>query len=169
MLRACLIGGLLLAGCPKDEADSGAGDAGSISGGDAGEPRIVLGTGTERFAPIPETDADLGLVHGPQGGWHVDVAVQLYALEPDGLLLRYEIHDAATGEDLGMPLSFRLQRRFVEVEGDHFVRVGDRAIFDIMSDSEVLGRTVEIGVTAETPAGAMAEDSRIVTVVPMTM
>jgi hypothetical protein len=168
MLRASLLLVILaLAGCPKEDVPSG--DAGppddAGAPGDAAAARLVLGTGTDVFTPIPETGAELGLVYGPQGGWHLDAAVQLYGLEPDGLLLGYEIHDATTGENLGMPLTFRLQRRFVEQEGDHWVRVGDRAIFDIMSDAEVLGRVVELRATATRPEGTMAADARVLTVV----
>jgi hypothetical protein len=156
---------LFVVGCPKEDIpsdDAGPGSDGGVPGGAA---RVVLGTGAERFTDIPTTGAELRLVYGPQGGWHLDAAVRLYGLEPDGLLLSYQIHDASTRENLGMPLSFRLQRRFVEEEGDHWVRVGDRAIFDIASDTEVLGRVVELRATAMRPEGTTAEDARVVTVI----
>lgn len=36
------------------------------------EPQVVLGTGLQPVVPLEE-GAELLLVHGPQGGWHVDV------------------------------------------------------------------------------------------------
>jgi hypothetical protein len=166
MLRASLLVVILfLAGCPKEEVPNGDAGPGSDGGVPGGAARVVLGTGAETFTDIPTTGAELRLVYGPQGGWHLDAAVRLYDLEPDGLLLSYQIHDATTRENLGMPLSFRLQRRFVEEEGDHWVRVGDRAIFDIASDTEVLGRVVELRATAMRPEGTTAEDARVLTVI----
>lgn len=39
-------------------------------------PTITIGTGDVAFVPLAEGD-EVVMVHGPQGGWHVDVAARI--------------------------------------------------------------------------------------------
>src|SRR5688500_8056715 len=97
-----LIAIALAIGCGEED---GATDAGTTSdatrGVDSGMPggsgRLELGTGTTAFQEIGGTSPTLDLVHGPQGGWHVDLAVRIYVADPEGMILAYEGRDPATG------------------------------------------------------------------------
>jgi hypothetical protein len=150
-----------------DGADAGAGtgtDAGPR--GDAGgsdTARVELGTGRTSFVEIPESGAELELIAGPQGGWHIDVTARLYDLAIDGMLLTYEI--TRDGTVISMPRQFMLREAIVVREGDHWLRAGDFVPFEITQPSDVAGDTVTVRVIAEATDGARAEDERSVTIV----
>ena len=74
---------------------------------------------------------DVELVNGPQGGWHVDVTMRIYGLDPQELTMRIEGYDAATDESIGIPIERVLTERRVQPEDDHWLRVGDQLIFAI--------------------------------------
>jgi len=131
---------------------------------DAGSRRIELGTGTSAFVAIAE-GARLELIHGPQGGWHVDTTCRLYGLEPDGLVLSYQAIQPSDGSVVSLPVEVVLRRTRVVPEGDHFLRAGDRTIFDIEGPGEVVGATVELVVRATPTTGEPLEDRRVITVV----
>ncbi|MEM9193624.1 MAG: hypothetical protein AAGF12_30900 [Myxococcota bacterium] len=124
---------------------------------------VEVGLGISDFQPIMAgTEAEL--VFGPQGGWHIDVAARVYGLAPDQLVLTYEMFNDQ-GTAISEPLSFRLSPRRVIDAGDHFIRLGDRAVFDIDAEDEVLGSTIEIRAAVETENGTVAEDRRMVRVI----
>src|SRR5688500_751925 len=79
--------------------------------------RVELGTGEVAFESIPESGATLELVHGPQGGYHLVVAIRVWELVPDRLSIVYEVE--RPGGELLARTPFVLDRaRFVR-EGDH--------------------------------------------------
>jgi len=152
---------VLCVGCPTDP-DPGETDAGPRPDGAAGG-HIEIGTGAVVFAPMAD-GAPWELVAGPQGGWHLEVSVALYGLEPEGLDLSYEIR-TESGAVLTMPLTYALTRRRVLEEPGRFVRLGDRAIFDIGAPEEVVGLGVVVEASALTPEGIVHTDARRATVV----
>lgn len=163
--------GLLALGCGGGDSSSDAGfdagepDAGPFEG-DAGPggPRVVLGTGTTGFVPIPLTGApEMDLIRGPQGGWHVHASVRLHELDIDGLVLTYEIQDA-DGVARNFPSEIVLSERRLMREGDHWLRVGDRVIFDITEPAEVEGSVMRLRAIADPPGGDPVEDERTVTI-----
>ena len=162
-LRTFLLftGVVVAVGCGgTDEPDN---DAGGI---DSGPPpgRVELGVGRSVVGPFPP-DGRLPIVYGVQGGYHVDVGVRLYELDPMDLELLYELVDVATSESLGSRRLILTVRRVV-AEDDHWVRAGDQVIFStITSPSEVDGAQVIIRVTATPVEGAAAMDERTVTIV----
>ncbi len=102
-------------------------------------PSLELGTGLEAFVPIPDEGAELELVHGPQGGWHVHLSLRARGIAPTGLI--YEITRLSDGELVCMlPLGVR-EGTFVERDGA-LERVGDFAIFSISSAEEIAGEDV---------------------------
>lgn len=42
-------------------------------------PAVAVGTGVDRFEPLAE-DADVDVINGPQGGWHVLGAVRTWGM-----------------------------------------------------------------------------------------
>ena len=136
------------AGVLDAAADSGAdagGDSGADSGPrpDAGEARVELGLGIVEFNAA-EDGADAELVAGPQGGWHVDVALRFFDLEPDGALLTLQGFDAASGDPLTVPIARRLTRTRVRRVDDHWLRLGDQMVFDVADPAEVTDRDVRL-------------------------
>src|SRR5689334_1921019 len=62
---------IAVAGCGDPPAeDTAAPDDGCAL---AGEPTLVIGTGESAFEPVEDS---VELVHGPQGGYHVYVALE---------------------------------------------------------------------------------------------
>jgi hypothetical protein len=49
------------------------------------EPTLAIGGGVSRFEPLREGDT-LELVHGPQGGYHVEIGLRATGLAADDLL-----------------------------------------------------------------------------------
>jgi hypothetical protein len=129
-----------------------------------GPARLELGVGTTRFEALAEGGA-VELVLGPQGGWHVDLTARGENLLPDGLTLRYEVRDDARPTPWNHPVTASLNARRVLADGGGWVRVGDRAVFDIRAAGEVTGLRVRVTVRAERGGAVVAEDSRTVRVV----
>ena len=159
----CLV--LALAACGDDAPppdDTTPRDAGELDLG--GPPRVEIGTGVTEFVEVAD-GADVELVNGPQGGWHVDVAMRLYSVDPQELTMRIEGYDAATDMAIGVPIERTLTERRVQREGDHWLRVGDQLIFAIEAPEEVVGSDVRIEARIVTPEGVSAEAQKVVHVV----
>ncbi len=83
---------------PPPPADTDLGQTGSpadTSDPCAGELGLEIGTGTETFSAL-DAQQDIPIVHGPQGGYHLDLAVRVCGFDPviDAHLV---VIDAATG------------------------------------------------------------------------
>jgi hypothetical protein len=130
----------------------------------SGPARVELGAGTTRFEPLVE-GGPIELVFGPQGGWHVDLTVRAVNLAPDGITLRYEVRDDTRAVPWNFPVSASLNARRVVLDGEGWVRVGDRAVFDVRAASEVEGRVLQVTVRAERGGVVVAEDRRTLRVV----
>lgn len=117
--------------------------------------RIEIGTGLTEFIEVPD-GGDTELVAGPQGGWHVDIALRLYDLEPEGLFLRIEGEDADTAERVAIPIERVLTARRVRPQGDHLLRLGDQLVMTITMPSEVVDRDIRIRLVAR-PEGVSGE------------
>lgn len=140
-----------------------AGCVGPSTTGGGATPSITLGTGATSFEQLPASGAQLELISGPQGGWHLNVSARFTGLEPDGLQLSYEVR--RVGETT--PISFRavsaLTRRSVrETEPGVFDRLGDRAVLNISGPAAVANSDVEVTVTAQASNGAGAADTRTI-------
>ena len=129
-------------------------DAGSPTD-DAGSPSVILGLGVVDFTPANDGD-DAELVAGPQGGWHVDVALQLFNVEPDGSLLTLQGFDADSGDALSVPIARRLTRTRVRRVSDYWLRLGDQMVFNVADPLEVTGRDVRITATLEEADGRVS-------------
>ncbi|MCP4872514.1 MAG: hypothetical protein GY898_27815 [Proteobacteria bacterium] len=123
---------LLSSGCPGPSASDG-------------DPWIELGVGRQAWEPFGE---DAELVFGSQGGWHVDLALRFGGWEPDELALEYLAVDVETDEQVSYLTTAVLSEASVLVGDDAWERVGDRVVFEIESDDEVLGRAVRFEVVA---------------------
>ncbi|MBW2464917.1 MAG: hypothetical protein JRH11_24925 [Deltaproteobacteria bacterium] len=156
-------------GCPDDTApadaaaDSGPADAFRSDGG--GVARVELGTGLANFVDIPATGADLELIAGPQGGWHLEATARLYELTVEGLLLSYRIERGGTV--ISMPVEFGLSERRLTRDGDRWLRAGDQVRFEITEPADVVGDVVELIVIANPTDGEPVTDSRAVTVIDL--
>ena len=60
-----------------------------------GAPSLAVGTGEDRFVPLSEGDP-IAIVHGMQGGWHVEVAGLISGVRPE-----IEVHATLTAPGLG--------------------------------------------------------------------
>jgi hypothetical protein len=144
---------ILLSACGATVAP----DAGSAP--DAGGPRVELGTGTSAFVPIPESGAELELVAGSQGGFHVDLTARLWELEIDGLLVSYEAVPVGGTTPISVPTEVELNTSRVVPEGDHFLRAGDFLQLEVSGPADVVGMELEIRVRAACVGGGVAEDT----------
>ena len=108
------------------------------------EPSLTLGTGLTAFQPLEDGD-EVALIYGPQGGWHVDVALRTTGIDADGLVLRTGAF--LDGTPLAYPLESELREDWVLPLEDGWERLGDRVVFDIAADTDVLDSEVELWVS----------------------
>lgn len=119
-------------------------------------PWAEIGTGLMAYETLPEEDATLELVFGPQGGWHVHLSMRVHDFEPTGLT--YEVTRVRDGRVVALlPIGVR-EGTFVR-RGDAIERVGDFAIFDITDPAEVTGEEVLVRATLYDASTRSIEDS----------
>ena len=182
MSRSLLLIALAFAmtGCPGDDDsfDAGGVDAPGMDapgvdaprvdapGVDVGPvaPRVEIGTGLTEFIDVAD-GADVELVAGPQGGWHVDVALRLYGMDPMDMRLRIEGRNDATGDVVTVPVERILTNRRVRDMGDHYLRLGDQTVFMVLGPEEATDIDLRIDVTATPVEGEGASAQKIVHIV----
>lgn len=142
----------------------------SLSACDEGErpvvadPWLELGSGLSEFVQVSDGDT-LPLVYGIQGGWHVDTAARLGGIDLDGAFLTYDAFDPDSGELLNYSYEATLSEALLLEQEDGWLRLGDRVVFDVASDTDVLDRTIRIEATLTDAAGNTWQDTRTVVVV----
>ena len=142
-------------------ADSGVVMANDDSG-TAVAASIELGAGLTAFRGLPAAGDSVELVAGPQGGWHIDLAVIVRGFEPENLTLTYS---ATTSARSFAEVAYEVVNgRKFQPSLDGFVRPGDRVVFDIGSPAEAIGENVTIAVRL-TADSLNLTDHRQVTVV----
>ncbi len=129
---------------------------------DTGPPWLELGAGLGSFRSLAEGDS-IELVHGAQGGWHIDLALRFGGFGPDGVHLSYSGADPESGAQLSFVTEALLQERLVRPTDDGWERVGDRLVFDIADATEVIDRELRVEVTVSLDSEQWA-DSRTVLV-----
>lgn len=161
-LALALVVGAIAAGCeaaPRTDAghDASGPDA---RGPDAGAV-LEIGTGEQGFEPLGDPP-EVELVHGPQGGWHLTMAMRVWQLVPAGL--RWQVHRVDDGRvlaDLGLDAR---PGSYVPVDGA-LVRAGDILILGIDGPSEVVDRDVRLDAYVRAATGEAAAQSVTVRVV----
>lgn len=124
-----------------------------------GDPWVELGTGTSAWEPIDDGDS-VSLVHGPQGGWHVDATLWFGGFGPAGVTVAYE----AVNTDAER-VSFVTRAEFIEAnvleadEGWH--RVGDRIVFEISEPEQVIDTELILRVTAALGDQTWSDERRV--------
>ncbi len=135
---------------------------GVVAGEDAAvgtnEPRVTLGTGTSSFVPIADSGAELELVAGTQGGFHVDVTARIWDLDVEGALLGYEAIPVGSTTPISVPTEIELTSTRVVREGDHWLRAGDFLRMNVSGPSGVVGMELELRVRVIDTSGESAED-----------
>jgi hypothetical protein len=145
--------------------------AGACGDGDAPDPvgsgslaSLELGTGRTTFVPL-QAGAPIELVHGPQGGYHLDLTLRLWSDAPEGVILDYEVRRAGEVALVSVSTQYVVEEARLLREGDHWLRLGDRAILAIADPADLVGDAVEILVRGNAGSGEAASDMRAATVV----
>lgn len=163
---------LACSGCPSDDdvpvdaADVDVPRTDVGAGVDASVGRIEIGTGLTDFIEV-EDGGDVELVMGPQGGWHVDVALRLYDLDPMDMQLTIEGFDITDDESATIQIERLLTLRRVREEDDHYLRVGDQLVFTVADGSQAEGRDIRIEVQATQADGGVGRASKVIHVVDL--
>ena len=182
----------MIVACPSDD-DAGSFDAGASDGGasrdastshDAGErdasassdattfdapstpgASLAIGAGLTAYEPIDD-GAELALVMGPQGGYHVDITFRSCGIVPMDARLRVDGFDAETGREVAFEIDRILTERRVRIEEDGcWTRVGDLLVFDVSMPSEIVGREVRVEARVVAEDGTTASTTRTIRVV----
>lgn len=113
--------------------------------GDAPAPLACAGADAGALACVsvrvrtPTTE----LVHGPQGGWHIDVAAAFAGIDPSGLTLEYTARRADDEALLGA-VEYRITPRLLTMEGDAFVHDDDLLVLEILAPGEIVGADLDV-------------------------
>lgn len=146
----------LTSGCGGEEFEN------STPSPDA-EPWLELGAGLYAYENLEDGDT-IELVHGFQGGWHVDMAIRFGDLGPSGIHLTYQATDSTNGDLISYITETTLRENQVQSYEEGWERSGDRIVFDIGSAQEVIGRDLQLHVTARL-GDVSLEDTRRATIV----
>jgi hypothetical protein len=127
-------------------------------------PRVQIGTGTSAFVELPASGGLIELVHGPQGGYHVELAARIWGLDPEALRITYRVVRRSDGVVLSATPYVLSPARVVQ-EGDHLLRTGDIAVLDVAGPMDVVSEDIELTLIARARDGNEASDTRVATVV----
>ncbi len=129
----------------------------------AEDPWIELGTGHLAWEALEE---EVELVYGSQGGWHVDVTLRAGGWAAGGIELSYRALDMETDALISFEtLALLDEDRVLRTDGG-WERVGDRVVFDVTSDADVLGRRVRLVVSATDGDLALTDEGTTTVVAP---
>jgi hypothetical protein len=123
------------------------------------EPWLELGAGLYAYEELEDGDS-IELVHGFQGGWHVDMSLRFGDFGPGGIQLTYQATDSSSGDLISYVTQTTLRDSQVDAVDTGWERYGDRIVFDIESAYEVVDRDVQLEVMA-TLDDVTLSDSRI--------
>jgi hypothetical protein len=126
--------------------------------------QIELGAGRVDFIPVQNGDS-IELVSGPQGGYHLEFTLRLFDVDPEGLVLDYQVHERSSAKRLSIQARYIIGKGYVLDRGDHFLRVGDRAILDVKSPMEARGLEVDASCRIERAGAVLAEDNKRLSII----
>jgi hypothetical protein len=182
---ACTVATLVLAACSSDESGGqgeggdGGGEPGACGALEASEAggEAVLGTGNEVFEPLAD---ELGIIAGPQGGFHVNLNARIRGLEfgntedlldPENPSTAFAVFRADTDERIDMAdCAVRLAYRADEEEFGVLQR-GVSVILDVANEMEVeplFDQPARIEVDIVDAEGRHTRDEQTVTLRPPT-
>jgi hypothetical protein len=124
---------------------------------------VTLGAVATSFVDLADGDP-MELVAGPQGGYHVDVALRFGGMGPGGVVLSYDAVDPATTERVSFVTEGTVTAASVAALDDGWERLGDRVVFDVRSPDEVVGRELVLRVTASLGGFAVSDERAVVIV-----
>lgn len=144
-------------------ATAGCHGIGEMQSNDASDatlpPSIVVGTGEHEFTPL-ELVEGVALTRGPQGGYHIWLAVSGQSLGPV-VQIRYGVQDATTGD----ALTIEQLSRVVDVGAeDVWTWAGLPGFLECPNAAAYFGRQVTLWATVIEDGGDLASDERQTTV-----
>ncbi len=143
----------------------GCGDGAGQTSSEVQPPaRIELGAGRVDFIPVQDGDF-IELVSGPQGGYHLEFTLRLFDVDPDGLVLDYQVHAHASTKRLSGPARYVIATGYVLDRKEYFLRVGDRAILEIKAPMEARNLDVDASCRIERAGAVLAEDHKRLTII----
>ncbi len=135
-----------LSGCPAPPVPAGALEC------DDGEACVAL-----------EIADPAELVHGPQGGYHLDVGVAFAGIDPTGLVVAYEAREP--DGTLRGAVRQRITPQLLARDGGTLRRERDIIILEIEGPGAVVGAALDVRVALEREGAVIAEDVRRVVVI----
>ena len=143
-------------------------------GGEDGGPPADLALDLGSFAdegnaydPYPEEGAEIRLVHGFQGGYHVEPSMYLSGISQSGFeaTITYEVERVSDGE--------KLNRRDTYIVGQYgwtsykegFLHHSNPVVFKTRTPDEVLGDEIQLRVTVDLENGGKASDTQTGTLI----
>ena len=141
--------------------------AGCAAEGSDVPPEVILGSGVDAFDPLADGD-DLGIVQGPQGGFHVYGSVRAVGLDPgDPENLYAESNPTTTftayNGDVRVDLGASTYQQGLDPGPEpYYQMIGRLVILDIASPAELDGVTLRIEVVITDVDGVSAGDQRMV-------
>lgn len=157
------------AGCYPPSNGNGDGDAWS-----SGELSVEAGDvvdGGAAFEPYAAGgNAEIELVAGIQGGFHIEPDLRLRGVDSDEFttVIDYVVTRTSNGDRLNRPSEFTIRSEFGWSEapsGPGYIHRSNQVILDISRPSQVVGDEVEVQITVDLESGGMGETRVVGTIV----
>ncbi|MEK6607742.1 MAG: hypothetical protein AABZ30_08795 [Myxococcota bacterium] len=148
---------LALAACDsgsrEDASDAGASPSDDASGGAS----LVVGTGEKTFVALDDV-AGVPLIEGPQGGYHVWIALRAREIGPR-VAVAYGLRDAQSGEELAIEGLSLPALDLADASGGAREFAGLRGFLSLFEAKAYVGRRVALwAIVTDDATGVTAED-----------
>ena len=126
----------MMSGCVETAPEEDADEFAYLLAFDAS---VELGKGLDAWTPFEEEEAAIDIVVGAQSGYHLELAVKLWGISPEGVALSFEVIDVEKNEVVSYPTREVLRGATTTCSAEGYCeRTGIRVIFDLVSDPEDL-------------------------------
>lgn len=123
--------------------------------------------GGEGFEAYAEEDAEIELVHGFQGGYHIEPVLYLSGIEREGFEadVEYVVEERESGQQVNRTSEFQIGRFGLnEYEGGYLYH-SPPVVFEVESPSEITGAEIRLEVSLDVVGGSSTTTTRIATIV----
>jgi len=141
--------------------------SGEVSDGDL---TLTMGRSSddrESYDPYPDEGAEIRLIHGFQGGYHVEPALHVAGIEARefSTTIRYSVERIEDGEKLNRRNTYNIgQYGWMDHQGGH-LHHSNPVVFETRMPDQLLGDAVRMTVTVDIDDGGRVSDTQTGTLV----
>lgn len=137
------------------DEDTGVSDDGDEAGGDLTLKMGESIDGGDSYAPYPGEDAEIRLIHGFQGGYHVEPSLYVTGIDTTefSTTIEYRVVRTSDGEQLNRRETYEIDHYGWLDRRDGYLHHSNPVIFKTNDPDEVLGDDIRMEVTVDLENG----------------